>query len=190
MSDASNPRFDEALVFAARAHATVRQSRKGTSFPYVVHPIRVADIVDKFGCPEDVVVAAFLHDTIEDTGVTAGEVEAAFGARVRELVESVSEPDKAARWRVRKDHTIDGLIAQDDLDVLSLTAADKLDNVRSTTDMLSRFAEADVWGHFSAPITEQRWYYRTIAGVLLAKDPANPLFGALDRESRVLFPAA
>jgi (p)ppGpp synthase/HD superfamily hydrolase len=190
VSSRSNPRFDEALVFAARAHATVGQSRKGTSFPYVVHPIRVADIVDKYGCPEDCVVAAFLHDTVEDTEVTAADVEAAFGARVRELVESVSEPDKAARWRVRKEHTISSLIAHDDPDVLALTAADKLDNVRSTTDMLTRFSEQQVWSHFSAPLSEQRWYYRTIAEALLAKDPENRLYRALDRESRALFPEA
>jgi (p)ppGpp synthase/HD superfamily hydrolase len=188
VSDASNPRFDEALVFAARAHAAVRQSRKGTSFPYVVHPIRVADIVDKFGCPEDVVIAAFLHDTIEDTEVTGTDVEVAFGARVRQLVESVSEPDKTARWRVRKEHTIASLRACGDRDILSLTAADKLDNVRSTADMLTRFLEAEVWAHFSAPQAEQRWYYRTIAEVLLAKDPENPLFRALEREARALFP--
>jgi (p)ppGpp synthase/HD superfamily hydrolase len=188
VGDRSNPRYDEALVFAARAHAGVRQSRKGTAFPYVVHPIRVADIVDKFGCPEDCVVAAFLHDTIEDTAVTGADVEASFGARVRELVEAVSEPDKAARWRVRKEHTIAALVAHDDPDVLALTAADKLDNVRSTTDMLTRFTEQQVWAAFSAPISEQRWYYRTIAEALLAKDPGNLLYRALDRESRALFP--
>jgi (p)ppGpp synthase/HD superfamily hydrolase len=188
MSEPSNPRFDEALAFAARAHSAVRQSRKGTAFPYVVHPIRVADIVDRFGLCEDVVVAGFLHDTIEDTPVTAEEVEAHFGARVRHLVESVSEPDKGAPWKQRKQLTIDHLSAEDDLDILSLTAADKLDNVRSTSDMLLRFTGLQVWGHFSAPQSEQRWYYHSIADVLLEKDPSSSLFRALDGETRALFP--
>jgi (p)ppGpp synthase/HD superfamily hydrolase len=187
VSDPSNPRFDEALIFAARAHCDVSQSRKGTAFPYVVHPIRVADILDRFGLGEDVVVAGFLHDTIEDTQVTAEEVELVFGARVRHLVESVSEPDKAARWKVRKQLTVDHLEAEDDPDILALTAADKLDNVRSTTDMLLRFSEPEVWGHFSAPQSEQRWYYRTIADVLLGKDPESRLFQVLDEETRALF---
>jgi (p)ppGpp synthase/HD superfamily hydrolase len=188
MSDPSNPRFDEALIFAALAHSAVSQARKGTSFPYVVHPIRVADILDRFGLGEDVVVAGFLHDTIEDTRVTAEEVELAFGPRVRHLVESVSEPDKAARWKVRKQLTVDHLEAEEDHDILALTAADKLDNVRSTTDMLLRFSEPEVWGHFSAPQSEQRWYYRTIAGVLLGKDADSRLFQVLDEETRALFP--
>ena len=188
MSDPSNPRFDAALAFAAGAHSAARQSRKGTEFPYVVHPIRVADILDRFGLGEDVVVAGFLHDTIEDTAVTAVEVETFFGPRVRRLVESVSEPDKRAPWKQRKQLTIDHLFAEDDLDVLSLTAADKLDNVRSTSDMLLRFPEPEVWGHFSAPQGEQRWYYHSIAAVLLRKDPASDLFRVLDRETRELFP--
>jgi guanosine-3',5'-bis(diphosphate) 3'-pyrophosphohydrolase len=185
--EASDPRYDEALLFAARAHAAVGQSRKGTRFPYVVHPIRVADIVDRYGYGPDAVVAAFLHDTVEDTDVTAAEVEAAFGPRVRELVEAVSEPEKAARWRVRKERTIASLEAGDDPEVLALTAADKLDNVRSTRDMLERFEVEAVWRRFSAPPDEQRWYYRTIAGVLLAKDPGNTLYRVLDRESAELF---
>jgi (p)ppGpp synthase/HD superfamily hydrolase len=188
MSEPSNPRFDEALVFAALAHSAVSQARKGTAFPYVVHPIRVADILDRFELGEDVVVAGFLHDTIEDTKVTAEDVEAAFGARVRHLVESVSEPDKAARWKVRKQLTIDHLRAEDDPDILALTAADKLDNVRSTSDMLLRFEHDEVWGHFSAPQSEQRWYYHTIAALLLQKDPASRLFRTLDEETRLLFP--
>jgi (p)ppGpp synthase/HD superfamily hydrolase len=188
MSDPSNPRFDEALIFAALAHSAVSQARKGTSFPYVVHPIRVADILDRFGLGEDVVVAGFLHDTIEDTEVTGNDVELAFGLRVRQLVESVSEPDKAARWKIRKQLTIDLLEAAADPDILALTAADKLDNVRSTSDMLLRFSESAVWGHFSAPQHEQAWYYHSIAAVLLRKDPASILFQTLDRETRELFP--
>jgi (p)ppGpp synthase/HD superfamily hydrolase len=188
MSDPSNPRFDEALAFAARAHSAVGQSRKGTAFPYVVHPIRVADILDRFGLGEDVVVAGFLHDTIEDTAVTAVQVEAEFGPRVRQLVEAVSEPDKGARWKLRKQLTIDHLAAEDDHDILALTAADKLDNVRSTSDMLLRFSEPEVWGHFSAPQAEQHWYYRSIAAILRRKDPDSSLFHALDDETRELFP--
>ncbi len=76
MAGKANPRFEQALAFAAQAHAAVHQERKGTDFPYVSHPIRVAEILDRFDCSEDVVVAGFLHDTIEDTDVTADEISA------------------------------------------------------------------------------------------------------------------
>ena len=81
MAGKANPRFEQALAFAAQAHAAVHQERKGTDFPYVAHPVRVAEILDRFECSEDVIVAGFLHDTIEDTDVTAEELSATFGPR-------------------------------------------------------------------------------------------------------------
>ena len=71
MEGNSNPSFEKALAFAAETHGAVKQERKGTDFPYVAHPIRVAELLDRFERDEDVVVAGFLHDTIEDTQVTA-----------------------------------------------------------------------------------------------------------------------
>ena len=95
MADKANPRFQEALAFAVQAHAAVNQERKGTDFPYVSHSIRVAEILDRFECDEDVVVAGFLHDTIEDANVKADEISVAFGPRVAALVTAASETDKS-----------------------------------------------------------------------------------------------
>ena len=52
MTGKANQRFEEALAFAARAHGAVKQERKGTDFPYIAHPIRVAEILDRFECSE------------------------------------------------------------------------------------------------------------------------------------------
>lgn len=105
----ANPRYLKALAFAAERHGAARQPRKGTVFPYVVHPIRVAEILDRFGYGEDVVVAGMLHDVVEDAGVTYAELTSTFGKRVSTLVEKASEPDKSLPWRTRKAHTIDGI---------------------------------------------------------------------------------
>ena len=134
MAGKANERFQEALTFAADAHAAVKQERKGTRFPYIAHPIRVAEILDRFGCPEDVVSAGFLHDTIEDAHVNVNEITARFGVRLFELVEAVSEPDKSLPWKTRKEHAIAHLEREDDPGVLALAGADKLDNVRSISD--------------------------------------------------------
>jgi hypothetical protein len=166
----------------------VQQARKGSQFPYVSHPIRVAEILARFGYGEDPVVAAFLHDTIEDTDVTRDDIEAQFGARIATLVTSVSEPDKSASWKDRKEHTIEHLRQERDPEVLALTAADKLDNVRSTTDMVRELGAETTWGLFNAPKSKQHWYYRTIAQVLLAKGPDSRLFRTLDFEVQTLFP--
>jgi HD domain len=185
MEDAS-PTLLDALAFAVEAHGAVRQARKGTSFPYVVQPIRVAEILYSFGLDEEVVIAGLLHDTTEDAGVTLDQLEARFGTRVAEAVAGASEPDKTASWRERKEHTIRYLRDTANPDVLAVAAADKLDNVRSLRETLLRRGE-ETWAAFNAGRAEQRWYYRSIAETIRARDPGNLLFRTLDAESRILF---
>ena len=62
-----------ALEWAARAHRG--QVRKGSSVPYLVHPLNVAKILIHQGCEEDLVIAGLLHDTVEDTTVEDTDVE-------------------------------------------------------------------------------------------------------------------
>ena len=188
MAGKANPRFEQALAFAAQAHAAVHQERKGTDFPYAAHPVRVAEILDRFECSEDVIVAGFLHDTIEDTDVTAEEHSATFGPRVAALVTSVSEPDKSLPWKTRKQHTIEHLEQEADPDVLALVAADKLDNVRAITDTLRHLGQEKTWALFKADRSEQHSYYRRIAEILLRKDPNSRLLETLDFETQTLFP--
>jgi hypothetical protein len=188
MAGKANPRFQEALAFAAQAHAAVNQERKGTDFPYIAHPIRVAEILDRFECDEDVVVAGFLHDTIEDAEVSADEISAKFGSRIAKLVTAVSEPNKALPWKTRKEQTIAHLEEEDDPDVLALAAADKLDNVRSITDTLRHCGQKKTWALFNAKRSEQHCYYRRVAEILLGKDAESRLFRTLDFETQTLFP--
>ena len=83
--------FDRALVCATAAHAQTGQRRKFTGEPYIVHPIDVAMILSRFGITdEDTLVAALLHDVVEDTDTTLDDVKEAFGARVAQLVDQVS----------------------------------------------------------------------------------------------------
>lgn len=187
MGHEANPRYIAALQFAVERHGAARQARKGTDFPYAVHVIRVAEILDRFGCAEDVVVAGFLHDTVEDAGVTYADLEAAFGECVAALVEEASEPDKSLPWRARKGHTIERLRAAD-LDALSLVAADKLDNVLSLQETLCAEGAEKTWARFNASESEQHWYYRSLVEELLARDPKSPLFRTLDVEVHTVFP--
>ena len=188
MEGNANPRFEEALAFAAQAHRAVRQERKGTDFPYIAHPIRVAEILDRFECGEDVIVAGFLHDTIEDAGVTAEEIRTTFGPRVAGLVTSVSEPDKSLPRTTRMQHTVERVEQEQDSDVLALVAADKLDNVRALTDTLRHLGQEQTWALFNAKQSDQHRYYRSIAATVLRKDPESRLFRTLDFEAQTLFP--
>jgi hypothetical protein len=188
MAKTANPRYEKALAFAVRAHGSVHQARKGTAFPYVSRPIRVAEILDRFGCGEDVVVAGFLHDTVEDASIDVTELENQFGARVAQLVTAASEPDKSLPWHERKELTLAALGREHDADIRALVAADKLDNVRSLADTRRHIGAKEMWSLFNAPESDQRWYYRRIAEILLAHDPNDRLFRTLDYETQALFP--
>jgi RelA/SpoT family (p)ppGpp synthetase len=64
---------------------------RATGEPYIIHPVAVADLLRGIGASPAVIAAGFLHDVVEDTDVTAAEVEAHFGEQVRALVEGVTK---------------------------------------------------------------------------------------------------
>ena len=76
--------LNRAIQEAAIAHGA--QKRKGTDIPYITHPFMVAMILSEAGYTEDEVVAGVPHDTLEDTELTADDIENLFGKHVREIV--------------------------------------------------------------------------------------------------------
>ena len=102
---------EKARVFATAAHAAVAQLRKYTNEPYIVHPAEVVSIVKTVDHTPEMLAAAWLHDTVEDTGVSIEVIRAEFGAEVAELVgwlTDVSRPDhgnRAARKAVDRAHS-------------------------------------------------------------------------------------
>ena len=92
----------KAAKFAAGKHkGQIRKGRKG--LPYIDHLKSVARVIAEVGGVDDphILAAAWLHDTLEDTDTTPEELEAAFGKRVRRLVEEVSD-DKSLPKEIRK----------------------------------------------------------------------------------------
>jgi guanosine-3',5'-bis(diphosphate) 3'-pyrophosphohydrolase len=123
----------KALQFAARKHETQRRKDVAAS-PYISHPIEVANLLAEVGEVTDVeaLVAAILHDTIEDTGTTREELAQHFGPDVRHLVEELTD-DKQLGKEVRKQLQIkhaSGLSAR--AKVIKL--ADKICNIRDVIE--------------------------------------------------------
>jgi len=83
-----------ALVFATAAHAAVGQMRKYSDDPYIVHPIRVATTVAKFGGTDEMIAAAYLHDVVEDTGVSIVDIQDMFGTDVALIVDGLTDVSK------------------------------------------------------------------------------------------------
>ncbi len=98
----------EAVKFSAEKHKT--QRRKGAEgSPYINHPIGVAETLWRVGGVRDlsVIIAAILHDTVEDTETTLAEIEEHFGPAVRSLVQEVTDDKslpKPERKRLQIDH--------------------------------------------------------------------------------------
>lgn len=99
MSDSMKyPRLPEAMSYCVMWHG--RQVRKYSQLPYSVHPIEVMQIVATVIDDEDTLIAALLHDILEDTDVREDTIEELFGPRVLELVEwltDVSKPEDGNR---------------------------------------------------------------------------------------------
>lgn len=119
-----------AAHFAAQKHAA--QRRKGEAAePYVNHVLEVAHLVAQtLDAPDpEILMAALLHDTIEDTGVTAAELAAHFGAGVAELVVELSDDrslPKAERKRLQVEHA-----GRRSARAQTIKLADKISNLRS-----------------------------------------------------------
>ncbi len=175
-----------AVSFAAARHGA--QQRKGTDIPYITHPLGVALLLARLGCNDEILAAAILHDTIEDTPTTAEELRAEFGERVSALVEGASEPDHHGPWEERKRHTLETIGAAP-YDVKLVVAADKLHNLSGIVADHAAIGE-EVWSRFSRGREQQEWYYRGLAAALRdgeRGDELDLLVTALEREVALLF---
>ena len=176
-----------AVEFAAKAHDG--QYRKVTKIPYIFHPLQVAGILSECGCTQEVITAAILHDTVEDAPVSLEEIRENFGEDVAGLVEAASEPDKTLSWEERKRHTLNTLKAAP-MDVLLLSCADKLDNIRSLHRDRSRLGE-QIWSQFKRGKEKQAWYYHNLATTFSERadgEPGTSLFKSFWLEVQRVFP--
>jgi len=129
-----------AADFARAAHAG--QKRKYTGESYLVHLIEVAAMVGAVTNDHEVVAAALLHDAIEDTDVTGEQIEAAFGARVRTLVETLTDTATPAdgNRKIRKAKYREQ-VAAGCAGVHDIKLADIISNARSIADRDPKFAQ-------------------------------------------------
>lgn len=133
---------ERARVFATAAHAAVKQKRKYTGEDYIVHPTEVAGIVQSVGGTDAQIAAAYLHDVVEDTGVTIEQVEAEFGSEVAALVgwlTDVSKPtdgNRKVRKTIDRKHTAKAPAA-----AKTVKLADLISNTQSIVKHDLNFAE-------------------------------------------------
>ena|SRR3989344_6703031 len=178
--------YEKALQFAVKSHAG--QTRKGTGAPFVSHPLAVSSIVMEFGGSEVQTIAALLHDTIEDCGVSEEEIRTQFGNSVAQIVSECTEPTKAAEplWKKRKLQYV-SQIESATLPTLLVAASDKFHNMVSTLRDL-RFMGASAWNKFHRNTDELLWYYSTLITIFHNRKSENDQrFAALVSELDIVF---
>ena len=134
---AYTPNLDTQRLFAAFTYADAEhhgQLRKSGE-PYIIHPLAVADIVADLGLDVDSVIAALLHDCIEDTNATHDEIAKKFGAPVAALVEGVTKLTRV-QYVSKEEEQMENLrkmlmaMAQD-IRVILIKICDRLHNMRT-----------------------------------------------------------
>jgi len=160
--------LDRAIIFAVKAHAGTE--RRGKGFPYIVHPMEAMEIVSTMTADQELLAAAALHDTVEDTDVTVEQLRSEFGDRIADLVdvesdvmdEGVSEEDS---WRARKEAGIRRL-ARAGRDAKIVALGDKLSNMRAIARDYAAQGDA-FWSIFHAKDPKQHaWRYRALADAM------------------------
>lgn len=124
---------DKAIVFATQAHHGTE--RRGKGFPYIIHPLEAMAIVATITNDPDLLAAAVLHDTIEDTEVTYDDIKAEFSERIANLVAKETDvrtaPDgRKLTWQERKQRDMDNL-RDSSREVKIVALGDKLSNMRA-----------------------------------------------------------
>ncbi len=164
-------RFRRAFLFAAEKHAG--QTRKASTIPYLAHLMGVASLVLEAGGDEDLAMAALLHDVVEDCGGAPmlREVRRRFGARVAKVVDGCTDADTFPKppWQDRKENYIRHL-KEADADTRLVSAADKLNNVRSILSDYRAIGES-IWSRFNGGREGTLWYYRTLRDEFLRHQP-------------------
>jgi GTP pyrophosphokinase len=166
-------RFTSAIDYARHLHI---ERRKRTDIPYMAHLLGVASLVMAeaghavIPVTEDMVIAALLHDTVEDHGgrVRLEDVKQNFGPNVARLVEGLTDSfagDSGNKepWQQRKEAYISRL-RKEPADVQLISAADKLYNAKAILDDYREIGP-EIWSRFKRGRNDQLWYFNALLDV-------------------------
>jgi (p)ppGpp synthase/HD superfamily hydrolase len=166
------PIAQAALRFASARHA--RQYREIDGLPFIAHPIEVGSLLRRDGQPDEIIAAGLLHDVLEKTRTTSGELHRRFGARIAGVVESVSDDPSLADYKPRKLELRDR-IAHADVGTRAVFAADKIAKVRELALLPT--------GHLNERNNRAKLgHYRASLDMLRRVDGHTPLVDRLDTE--------
>jgi (p)ppGpp synthase/HD superfamily hydrolase len=178
--------FNEALNYAATLHRT--QARKGTQIPYVSHLLAVAGLVMEHGGDEDQVIAALLHDAVEDQGGdhVGHEIRRRFGDQVFDIVMGCTDARVTPKppWDARKKAYIER-VTTEPASIKLVSAADKLHNARAILADYRTLGEK-LWSRFNGGKDGTLWYYRELMTAFRQGEQTDGLRRLVDEFERVV----
>ena len=129
---ADEKRIEKAYLFAAKRHET--QKRKSGE-PYIIHPVAVAGLIAEIGLDTDAIIAALLHDCLEDTATSYQEIVTEFGDTIAELVEGVTKLTRV-EYSTLEEQQMENLrkmflAMSKDIRVILIKICDRLHNMRT-----------------------------------------------------------
>ena len=152
---------EKAKEVAARAHEG--QVRKTDGTPYIHHPLAVAALLKEHGFDDVTIAAGLVHDVLEDTDVTEGELLKVLGEKVVAIVSAVSE-DKALPWKERKRQYVAQIVSASE-SVKAVSVADKIHNAESVVAFHATVGPK-AWTYFNKGKEDKLWFEELLCSQL------------------------
>lgn len=162
----------KAIKFATDKHeGMIRKGSESNPIPYILHPMEAATIAATMSSDVNVIIAALLHDVVEDTDTSLEAIRTEFNDKVAILVADQSEDKREElpeedTWEIRKKETLDNLkFTSKDSKIVTLS--DKLANMRSLVRDFDVIG-ANLWERFNqSDVKLQAWYYNSLKDALV-----------------------
>ncbi|MBT3356529.1 bifunctional (p)ppGpp synthetase/guanosine-3',5'-bis(diphosphate) 3'-pyrophosphohydrolase [bacterium] len=162
------PDIQKAIDKSAKLHN--KQMRRSGQLPYIVHPYSVGAILSNYTDDEDIIIAGFMHDVLEDVeGYNVSNLREDFGNKVTNIVLYITEDKKPSdsqatarkTWKHRKTKYIHVLKNTTNQNILLVACADKVHNLQAFLEVYEEEGE-DMWKNFNAPeprSTSTMWFH-------------------------------
>jgi len=156
-------KIEKAISVALKIHKN--QRRKGDNITaYVAHPIGVGFLLARYTQKEDVIIAALLHDAIEDTDYPAQKIRQEFGDLALRLIREVSDKYPLDPWQKRKNEYLRN-IKKASFDACLIACADKINNLISISQSYLKLGDS-IWKRFDAPKEDMLGFYADIHKII------------------------
>jgi len=151
---------EKALRIGLKAHEG--QTRKGEEIPYITHPVMVGLRLAQNGFSEEVIAAAIVHDTVEDTGVSFDDLEEELGKPVADIVRGVTHNDDLPWEEKKKGYAESVRIGSDGVKAVAL-----MDKIHNAEYLLNTYEElgAEVWTRFKRGKEKKIWFEEMMLSV-------------------------